>query len=56
MSEFEGDEAELLQRGRDEERAARDEAIADRIERDQKLTESLAQGTSRAKAEPGKDD
>jgi hypothetical protein len=50
MTEIEGDEAERLQRGRDEERAERDEAIAERIRRDQKLTESLADGSDGTKS------
>jgi hypothetical protein len=56
MTEFDGGEAERLQRGRDEDRADRDEAIAERIERDAKLTESLTDGSKRAKPEPGSDD
>lgn len=56
MTEFEGDEAQRLEHGRDEERAARDEAIADRIERDQKLTESLSGGSDSAKSESGSTD
>ncbi len=52
MTEFESDEAERLQHGRDEERAERDHAIAERIERDQKLAESLAEAADTRRPEP----